>query len=91
MIELILIEASEGSLVLRVRQWLPGFVPASDEQPGPRYQRPGDGELLLLPAGEIAAPTSQHVSQHREQIEDITNEPNYDTALRALGISANGD
>ena len=28
---------------------------------------------------------------HTEQIEDITNEPDYGAALRALGIRANGD
>ena len=28
---------------------------------------------------------------HREHIEDITNEPDYGAALRALGISFNGD
>ena len=31
MIELIIIEESEGSLVLRVRQWFPGFVPRAPE------------------------------------------------------------
>jgi len=31
MVELILIEEQQDSLVLRVRQWLPGFAPRSDE------------------------------------------------------------
>ena len=42
-----------------------------DEQLRPRDQRPGDGELLLLAAGEVAAAAPEHVRQHREEVEDV--------------------
>ncbi|QTK80690.1 hypothetical protein AT6N2_C3204 [Agrobacterium tumefaciens] len=37
----------------------------------PRDQRPADGKLLLLTAGEIAAAARQHGLQHRKQAENI--------------------
>ena len=50
-----------------------------------------DGPLAGMFARGIVVLDENNTVVHREQIEDITNEPNYDTALRALGISANGD
>ena len=41
-----------------------------DEQLRFQRQRAADGELLLLPAREIAAAPAQHLLQHREQLED---------------------
>ena len=38
-----------------------------DEQARLRDQRAGDGELLLLAAGEIAAAPPQHALQHRKE------------------------
>ena len=41
-----------------------GFV--EDQQSGIENQRPADGELLLLPSGEIATAPMQHLLQYRE-------------------------
>src|SRR3712207_7363322 len=41
--------------------------------------RPRDRELLLLPAGEVAAAAPPHVREHGEEVEDLVG----DVALRA--------
>lgn len=50
-----------------------------------------DGPLAGMFARAVVVIDENDTVVHTEQIEDITNEPNYDAALRALGISANGD
>jgi hypothetical protein len=47
--------------------WMPSVGSVQDEQPGLRRQRAGNGELLLLPAREIAAAAVDHLLEHREQ------------------------
>ena len=42
---------------------------------GPRDQRAGDGELLLLAAREIAAASVAHVLQHRKQLQIWSGTP----------------
>src|SRR6516225_10804615 len=44
---------------------LGGLVEEQDARP--HDQRATDRELLLLAAGEIAAPTPQHVAEHRKE------------------------
>ncbi|EGE57968.1 hypothetical protein RHECNPAF_3500017 [Rhizobium etli CNPAF512] len=41
------------------------------ENPRPRHHGASDRQLLLLPAGKIAAPTREHRLQHREEAEDV--------------------
>ena len=41
------------------------------EQLRPGHQRPGDGELLLLAAREVAAAPPQHVVEHGKEREDL--------------------
>jgi thiol peroxidase len=50
-----------------------------------------DGPLAGMFARAIVVVDENNTVVHTEQIEDITNEPNYGAALRALGISADGD
>ena len=50
-----------------------------------------DGPLAGMFARAIVVLDENNTVVHREQIEDITNEPDYGAALRALGISVNGD
>ncbi len=50
-----------------------------------------DGPLAGMFARAIVVLDENNTVVHREQIEDIRNEPDYDAALRALGISINGD
>ena len=42
-----------------------------NEQRRLEHERAADRELLLLPAGQIAAAPVQHLLQHREQLEDL--------------------
>jgi thiol peroxidase len=50
-----------------------------------------DGPLAGMFARAVIVLDENNTVVHREQIEDITNEPDYGAALRALGISVNGD
>jgi len=50
-----------------------------------------DGPLAGMFARAVVVLDENNTVVHREQIEDITNEPNYGAALKALGISVNGD
>ena len=50
-----------------------------------------DGPLTGMFARAIVVLDENNTVVHVEQIEDITNEPDYGAALKALGISANGD
>ena len=50
-----------------------------------------EGPLAGMFARAIVVLDENNTVVHREHIEDITNEPDYGAALRALGISANGD
>jgi thiol peroxidase len=50
-----------------------------------------DGPLAGMFARAIVVLDENNTVVHREQIEDITNEPDYGAALRALGLSINGD
>lgn len=50
-----------------------------------------DGPLTGMFARAIVVLDENNTVVHHEHIEDITNEPNYEAALRALGIGANGD
>ncbi len=50
-----------------------------------------DGPLTGMFARAVVVLDENNTVVHTEQIEDITNEPNYGAALRALGVSANGD
>ena len=50
-----------------------------------------DGPLAGMYARAIVVLDENDTVVHTEQIEDITNEPDYGAALRALGISVNGD
>ena len=42
-----------------------------DEEFRPRHQGAGDGELLLLAAGEIAAAPAEHVGEHGKERENL--------------------
>ena len=50
-----------------------------------------DGPLAGMYARAIVVLDENNTVVHHEHIEDITNEPDYGAALRALGISVNGD
>ena len=50
-----------------------------------------DGPLAGMFARAIVVLDENNTVVHHEHIEDITNEPDYGAALRALGISVNGD
>lgn len=50
-----------------------------------------DGPLAGMFSRAIIVLDENDTVVHREQIEDITNEPNYGEALRSLGISVDGD
>ncbi len=51
-----------------------------DEKLGLHHQRAGDGELLLLAAGKVAAAAPEHVAEHREERKNLV----VDHALGAL-------
>lgn len=50
-----------------------------------------DGPLAGMFARAVVVLDENNTVVHQEQIEDITIEPNYSAALRALGIGVNGD
>ena len=50
-----------------------------------------DGPLAGMFARAIVVLDENNTVVHHEHIEDITNEPDYGAALRALGISVNGE
>lgn len=50
-----------------------------------------DGPLAGMFARAIVVLDENNTVVHKEQIEDITNEPDYGAALMALGLDANGD
>jgi thiol peroxidase len=50
-----------------------------------------DGPLAGMFSRAIVVLDENNTVVHHEHIEDITNEPNYGAALKALGISADGD
>lgn len=50
-----------------------------------------EGPLTGMFARAIVVLDENDTVVHTEQIEDITNEPDYGKALRALGVGANGD
>jgi thiol peroxidase len=50
-----------------------------------------DGPLAGMFSRAIVVLDENNTVVHAEQIEDITNEPDYGAALKALGIIANGD
>ena len=50
-----------------------------------------DGPLAGMFSRAIVVLDENNTVVHREHIEDITSEPDYGAALRALGISVNGD
>ena len=50
-----------------------------------------DGPLAGMFSRAVVVLDENDTVVHTEQIEDITNEPNYAAALRALGVSSNGD
>jgi thiol peroxidase len=50
-----------------------------------------DGPLAGMFSPAVLVIDENNTIVHREHIEDITNEPDYGAALRALGISVNGD
>ncbi len=50
-----------------------------------------DGPLAGMFARAIVVLDENNTVVHHEYIEDITNEPDYGAALKALGLSANGD
>ena len=67
---------------LMMEGWMPSVGSSSTSSVRPRHQRAGDGELLLLAAGEVAAAPAQHGLEHREQLEQLVR----DVALaRAAG------
>ncbi len=45
---------------LMIEGWMP-LSARQDKEAGPRHQRAGDGELLLLAAGEVAAAPAEHL------------------------------
>lgn len=51
MIELIVIEEEQGSLVLRVRQWFPGFVPRAPEPQVMALAKLGDRRVSFAATG----------------------------------------
>ena len=51
--------------------WMPSVGSSSTSSLRLRHQRAGDRQLLLLPAGQIAAAPAQHGLQHGKQFEDI--------------------
>ena len=51
--------------------WMPSVGSSSTSSFGPHDQRPADRQLLLLAAGEVAAPAAQHGLEDREQLEDV--------------------
>ncbi len=50
-----------------------------------------DGPLAGMFSRAVVVLDENNTVVHTEQIEDITNEPDYDAALKALGIDAGGD
>ena len=42
-----------------------------DQQLGPGRQRPGNRQLLLLAARQVAATPVKHLLEHREQLEQL--------------------
>ena len=50
-----------------------------------------DGPLAGMFARAIVVLDENNTVVHQEHIEDISTEPNYDAALRALGINSNED
>ena len=56
---------------LMIDGWMPSVGSSRMSSLRLGHQRAGDGELLLLAAGEIAAAPLQHVAQDREQLEDL--------------------
>ena len=50
-----------------------------------------DGPLAGMFSRAIVVLDENNTVVHVEQIEDITNEPDYGAALKSLGINANGD
>jgi thiol peroxidase len=50
-----------------------------------------DGPLAGMFSRAVVVLDENNTVVHIEQISDITNEPDYGAALKALGISANGD
>ena len=76
-------ERADGALDLlddRGLDALGGLV--EDQQARLHRQRAADGELLLLPAREVAAAPAEHLPQHREHLEDALR-----NALRARPCS----
>ena len=62
------------SMSLMIEGWMPSVGSSRMRSLRLRHQRAGDGELLLLPAREIAAAAPQHVAQHREEREDLVGD-----------------
>ncbi len=46
---------------LMIEGWMPSVGSSRTREAGPRHQRAGDGELLLLAAGEVAAAPAEHL------------------------------
>jgi hypothetical protein len=67
---------------LMMEGWMPSVGSSSMSSAARISQGATDGELLLLPAGEVAAAPAQHVVQHRKQVEDPS------TDIAALGADA---
>ena len=59
--------AITASMAATIEGWMPSVGSSSSSSAGPRGQRPGDGELLLLAAREVAARAVPEVAQRREQ------------------------
>ena len=66
---------------LMMEGWMPSVGSSSTSRRGWVDQRAGDGELLLLAAGEVAAAAAEHGFQDREQLEQLVG----DVALAARG------
>ena len=51
--------------------WMPSVGSSSTSSFGSHDQRAADRQLLLLAAGQVAAPAAQHLLEDREQLEDV--------------------
>ena len=56
---------------LMIDGWMPSVRLVEHQQLRPRQHRAGDGELLLLAAGKIAAAPAHHFGEDGEQAENL--------------------
>ena len=67
--------SSTRPISLMIEGWMPSVGSSSISSFGLDDQRAADRQLLLLAAGEVAAPAAQHGLEDREQLEDLVGDP----------------